>query len=290
MSTADADAMRGKICLVSGATRGIGQATALGLARRGATVVIIGRSAERIKNTLALLRQESGSSCIEGIQADLSSVVETRQAAATFLAKYARLDVLINNVGGTFLRYQASPEGYELTWALDYLNHFVLTQQLLDLLKDSAAKSGEARVIEITSSIYRYSPAGFTRLQGQQGYNGVAAYAQAKRAQLVYALQLARQVQRSGVRVNAVTPGFVATGIAGNNGGGANLVMGLIRRFSLPVDEGARPILQLACAAQYKGVSGRYFYRFQEQKPDPSCAKPEHVEQLWRVSTEMAVL
>jgi retinol dehydrogenase 12 len=288
MSADSAGSMQGKVCLVSGATRGIGQATALELARRGAQVVIIGRSQARIQQTLALIHQESGSTCVDGLQADLSSVVETRRAAAEFLAKYPQLDVLVNNVGGTFLRYQTSAEGFEQTWALDYLNHFVLTQALLERLKDSAARSGQARVIEITSSIYTYSSADFSRRQGRRLFNGVAAYAQAKRAQLVFALGLAQQVQTSGVSVNAVTPGFVATGIAGGNGGPASLMMALIRRFSLPVQEGIQPILRLACAEELRGVTGKYFSRFEERQPDAGCTRKEHVERLWQVSEEMA--
>jgi retinol dehydrogenase 12 len=287
MSLSSSHSMRDKVCLVTGATSGLGQATAVELARRGAQVVIVGRNQQRIKNSLALIRQVSGSSCVEGLLADLSSSGETRRVARDFMGQYSRLDVLVNNVGANYLEYKESAEGYELTWALDYLNHFLLTHLLLDLLKDSAAEAGEARVIETTSSMYRFSPANFQRLQGRQGYNGVAAYAQAKRAQIVYALELAQQAQRSGVSINSVTPGFVATGIATNNGHGAKLIMRLIRRFSLAVEEGIRPILHLACAPELKGVSGKYFNRFRPQSPDAGCRKRENVERLWRISSEM---
>jgi NAD(P)-dependent dehydrogenase (short-subunit alcohol dehydrogenase family) len=279
--------MSGKLCLVTGATRGLGLATAIGLARQGARVVVIGRDALRIKNALAAVRQMAGSALVDGLQADLSSQADVRRVAQEFLACYARLDVLVNNVGATLLQYQASPDGVEMSWALNYLNHFLLTNLLLERIKDTAAQAGEARILEITSSIYRLAPARFDRLQKRQGYNGVLAYAHSKRAQIVFTLQLAQQLQHSRVAVNAITPGFVATNVASDNRGLAGLAMAVIRRFSLPVIEGVKPIVHLASSPALHGMTGGYYARYQSQRAAPDCRSAEVVEQLWRISGEM---
>jgi len=282
--------MLGKVCLITGATRGLGQATALALARKGATVVIIGRSRERIKNALAVIRQMSGNPCVDGLLADLSSQAEVRQAANEFLARYLRLDVLVNNVGATRLAYAESVDGYEMTWALNYLNHFLLSHLLLDRLKLTAEVEGEARIVEVGSSIYRLSRADFNRLQKRARYNGVAAYAQSKRAIVTYVVELSGRLAGSGVCVNAVTPGFVATGIASDTTLWAKLIMQGIRLFSQTLDEGVRPIVDMACSPEMAGVSGTFYHRFRPQAPDAGCQEPQVAERLWEISRAMTGL
>jgi NAD(P)-dependent dehydrogenase (short-subunit alcohol dehydrogenase family) len=174
-----------------------------------------------------------------------------------------------------------------MSWALNYLNHFLLTHLLLDALRCAAEQNGEARVVEVTSSIYRMSPRAFDRLQKREGYNGVLAYAQSKRALILFAVELARRMQDSGVTINAVTPGLVRTDIASGNGLFYSGLMGLINRFALPLEKGIRPILRLAASPEMRGVSGRYFYQF-EQPPLPhSTVDPLACRKLWQMSEAM---
>lgn len=285
-----ASSMLGKTCLVTGATHGLGKAAATELARMGASVVIVGRNRARIDNALAVIRQESGNPRVEGLQADLSSMQEIRRLAETFLSRHDSLDVLLNNVGATLLRYQASPDGYEMTWALNYLGHFLLTYLMTGALKTAAAGRGEARIVEVTSSMYRLSRPNFKQLQKERGYNGVLAYAHSKRAMIMYAVELTRRLQDTGVTINAVTPGAVRTGIAGDNGFLAGLMMRVIDYYGLPVAKGVQPILHLATGPELGGVSGRYFKKFKPMPDDPSCHQADEINYLWQLSETMACL
>jgi len=282
--------MQGKVCMVTGATRGIGYAVAKGLAQKGANVVIVGRSEERIRTALTGIRQAVNGACVEGLLADLSSQADVRKLARDFSARYSTLDVLVNNVGATILKYQQSPDGLEMTWALNYLNHFLLTHLLLNSLRAAANANGEARIVEVTSSVYRFSDPQFKRLQQQKGYNGVLAYAQSKRAIQVYTHELARRMQGTGVTINAITPGFVATNIAGGNGFLATIMMALIKRVSKPVDEGVRPIVHLASAPELCGKSGGYYKSFTAMPDDPLCKDQDIAARLWKMSEEMTGL
>jgi len=279
--------MQGKVCLVTGATRGLGQAAALGLARMGAEVLIIGRSRVRIDDTLAVLRQETGNASVRGFQADLSSQSEVRRVAREILSQYSSLDVLINNVGATLLQYHTTVDGYEMTWALNYLNHFLLTHLLRDTLVSAAQQRGEARVVELTSSIYRISDDTFDRLQKKAGYNGVLAYAHSKRATILFANEFSRRYQGSGITANAITPGLVRTDIATTSGWFYSGLMWLINHFALSLPKGVEPILHLATAPEMRGVSGSYFYQYNPLPVKPNGCDPEKCRKLWQLSEAM---
>jgi NAD(P)-dependent dehydrogenase (short-subunit alcohol dehydrogenase family) len=282
--------MQGKVCLVSGATKGLGRAAALGLAKMGATVLIIGRNPQKVEATLSSLREETRDSNADGFLADLSSQSEVRRVANEILARYPRIDVLINNVGATLLQYQSSPDGIEMTWALNYLNHFLMTYLMLGGLKSAASRNGEARIIELTSSIYRMSSVNFDRRQTHRFYNGVLAYSQSKRAVITYVVELARRLSGSGVTINTVTPGFVRTGIAGGNGLPAKMAMWVVSRFSLPVERGVQPILHLATAPELRGISGKYYNQYRQMTDDPTCTAQATIDHLWQMSERMTGL
>ena len=280
--------MRDKTCLITGATGGLGKAAAFGLARLGARVVLVSRNTKRILNTINTISKETGNNKVHGIQADLSVQSEVRRAASEFLKSETRLDVLINNVGGNFLKYQCTPDGIEYTWALNYLNHFLLTRLLLDRLVETAGVNSEARIIGITSSIYRLTNNRFDRLQGERGYNGVLAYAQSKRAVNMFYIELARRLQSSEVTANVITPGYVATGVASNNHQGwARILMKIIGRFSVRPEEGVKPIVYLASSTELKGISGQYYTKYKRRKPDPGCHNLRPNLNLWELSEKM---
>lgn len=282
--------MDNKYCIVTGATRGLGLAAAVGLAKLGANVVIISRNQERVDKAVATIREKSAGGSVEGIRADLASLVEIRQAAEQYLNRHAQLDVLINNVGATLLQYTRSPEGMEMTWALNYLGHFLLTDLLLGALKTAAAQAGEARIIEVTSSMLRYANPARLDMQDERHYNGVLAYAQSKLALNIHTCELARRLTGSGVTINTVTPGAVRTNIAEKNGFFAKLGMLVVNASARPVEEGILPVLYLATSPEVKGVSGRYYRRFQVQAAAQRYDRPEYAARLREISERMAGL
>src|SRR5580765_5730562 len=199
--------MNGKICLITGATSGIGAVTARELARLGATVVGIGRNADRCAARERDIRQQTGNQNVRFLVADLSSQAQVRDVAARFLAEYPRLHVLVNNVGGLFPTIQRSVDGIEMTLALNHLAPFLLTMLLLDRLKASAP----ARIVVVSSDSHVGATVDFERLQGPPGPGGFRTYGQSKLANLYFTYELARQLDGTGVTVNALHPGFVAT-------------------------------------------------------------------------------
>lgn len=286
----ETQSMQGKVCLVTGATHGLGLAAATALARMGAEVVIISRNSERVAQTVADLQHAAANPNVMGLTADLASQKDVRRVAAEFMARYNQLDVLVNSVGATLLNYQCSPDGLEMTWALNYQGHFLLSYLLTGVLKQAAALHGEARIVEVTSSMYRFSPANFDRLQQAQGFRGVMAYAQSKRAMLTFTYEMSRRLQGSGVTINAVTPGAVKTNVAQGNNWWATLSMRVLDWFSQPADKGVQPIVRLASAPELRGVTGTYFVKTKAQPEDHTCSNPEITRQLWRLSEQMAGL
>ncbi len=228
--------MSGKVCMVTGATSGIGKVTARELLRMGATVVMVGRSQERCFKTAENFRRETGSKTADYLVADLSSQAEIRRLADDYLGRYDRLDVLVNNAGGFFMKRQESVDGIEMTLALNHLNYFLLTGLLLEIIRASAP----ARIINVSSNGHHGANIDFDDLQGERSYSGWRAYAQSKLANVLHAYELARRLDAAQVTVNALHPGFVSTRLARNNGLVFQLVMPLMRIIARSPEEGAR--------------------------------------------------
>ncbi len=273
------------VCLITGATSGIGEAAARELARRGMRVVIVGRSAERAAATVARIKQATGVD-VEPLIADLSSQAGVRQVAETFLQRYPRLDVLINNAGGFFAGRQVSVDGIEMTWALNHMSYFLLTNLLLDLLRASAP----ARVINVSSDAHRSGTMRWDDLQFTRGYNGWAAYAQSKLANILFSNELARRLAGSGVTSNALHPGFVATRFAHNNGFVWGGLMALLQRlWAISPEEGAQTSIYLATAPEGATISGRYFVKSRETTPAPQAQDVDAAARLWEISERMLI-
>src|SRR5688572_9907393 len=205
--------MKGKICLVTGGTNGIGKATAQSLAQLGATVIIVGRDAQKTSQVVEEIRSTSGNPRVGSMLADLSSEQEVRRLADEFKSKYSQLHVLLNNAGGFFMQRQLSVDGIEMTFALNHLAYFLLTNLLLDTIKASAP----ARIINVSSDAHASGKIEFDNLQGERNYSP-RAYDNSKLANILFTMELARRLEGTGVTVNALHPGFVATGFAKNNG------------------------------------------------------------------------
>lgn len=280
-----AEPLLGKICMVTGATGGIGAVTARELSRQGATVIIVGRNAQKCANVAAQIQQLSGNPNVEFMVADLSAQDQIRQLVAQFKQKYNRLDVLINNAGGLFVQRQVSADGIEMTLALNHLSYFLLTNLLLDTLKASAA-----RIINVASAAHS-GEINFADLQGEQKYSGFAAYRQSKLANILFTYELARRMAGTGVTANTLHPGFVASGFATNNGWFWDKIYRyLARLIAISPEEGARTSLYLATSPDVADVTGQYFIKQKAAASSKASYDEATAKQLWQTSEALTGL
>ncbi len=277
--------MKNKICLITGATSGIGQATAMALAQMEATVIVAGRSAERCQHTVDRIKRESGNPNIDYLVADLSVQAEVRKLVADFKSRYEQLDVLVNNAATINFRREVSADGIEMNFALNHLAYFLLTDLLLDPLK----AADQARIINVSSNSHRNKRLNFDDLELTQGYNAGKAYGRSKLANLYFTYELARRLKNEGtsITVNAMHPGFVATNMAANNGWLVRFFLPLVHITSLTPEQGASTAVYLASSPNVEDVTGKYFVREREVKSDPISYDERIATRLWQVSAEM---
>ena len=281
--------MSGKICLVTGATSGIGAATALALAQRGATVIVAGRDLQKCAARVEAIKQLSGNPSVEHMVADLSVQGEIRKLVQRFQARYRRLDVLVNNAGARFLSRTLSADGYEMTFALNHLGYFMLTNLLLKELLTGP----RARIINVASEAHRGCPGiNFEDLHGARGYGGKDAYAQSKLANLLFTYELSRQLEGTGLTVNALHPGNVWSKFSRNNGWSswARHIIGSLKSGGGLVGpkEGAQTSIYLATAPEVDGISGKYFSKQSMLASSSESYDVVAARRLWDVSLELA--
>ena len=277
-------AMDEKICMVTGATSGIGYYTALEIARMGAAVVIVGRDQAKCNDAVHRLQRESGNESIEYLLADLSSQAQIRTIASQFTARHDHLDVLVNNAGGFFLRRRLSVDGIEMTFATNHLAYFLLTLLLMDRLRASPS----ARVINVASGSHYGEHLDFSDLQMKRFYNPIQAYGRSKLANILFSYELARRLAGSKITVNCLTPGMVATDIWKKvNRYLTPLIFPVIQRMALTPLQGAQTSIYLATSPEVEGVSGRYFADRKAIRSSPVSYDVEAAQRLWRVSLEL---
>jgi len=258
--------------LVTGATDGLGKCVAFELAADGATVLLHGRSSERLEATLEEAREETGSEKLGSYLADLSSLGEVRALAEQVLTEQDRLDVLINNAGVIAGERWESEDGYELTFAVNYLAHFLLTHLLLPLLRDCAP----ARVVNVASA--GQSPIDFEDVMLERGYGGMKAYTQSKLAQVMFTFELAERLGGSGVTVNALHPASLMD---------TKMVLEAFGRSMSTVEEGAEATVRLATSPELEGVTGRYFDGTREGRAERQAYDEEARKRLWALSGDL---
>ena len=271
--------MQGKVCVITGASSGIGRVAALELAERGATVVLICRNEAGGAPVLKEIERRGASGSATLLTADLSSQRQVRQVATAFLERFDRLDVLINNAGvagwGTRL---VTEDGLETTFAVNHLAPFLLTSLLLDRLRASAP----ARVITVSSAAHRNGGLDFDDLQGERRYSGFGAYSRSKLANVLFTRELSRRLEGTGVTANCLHPGVVATGIF------RNLPRWMRVVFSSPLvlspERGADTMLYLATAPEVDEVSGRYFVRGKPARTSRASQDAAAARRLWEAS------
>ena len=279
--------MKGKTCLVTGATDGHGKAVASELAALGADVVLLGRNREKTLATQAEIAAENQGKAPAIILADLSSAREVDSAVKTYVASGRPLDVLVNNAGLVGLTRRTNEAGLELTFAVNYLSMFQMTLGLLPLMRSSSSPSSFSRIVNISSDTYRIASLNFDDLQLEHRYSMARAYGQSKLAILYFTLELARRIEGEGIVVNAVDPGPVASNIGADNEGLAYRVAGpLIRSLFPSAARAARTAIRVATEPELGTASGGY-YRSRKLRKKPLAFDPETSRRLWQASLDL---
>ena len=280
MTTVD---LRGKVCLLTGATRGIGLAAADALARIGVTLVLVVRDPARVRETVRSVRSATGNGHVEGLVADLSLRSEVRRLAKEVRARYPRLDILVNNAGAIFTRREETTEGTEKTLALNHLGYFLLTLELLDLLKASAP----SRVVNVASNAHRGMRLDLDDLENRKNYSGLRVYGQSKLMNLLFTIELARRLSGTGVTVNTLHPGVVATGFGQNTPGLFKSLVRMAAPLLTTPEKGAETLVYLATSPEVAGVTGKYFTKSRQERPSPTSRDPELAAKLWEASERL---
>ena len=278
--------MSGKVCLITGGSSGIGKATALGLANKGANVVMVGRDRSRGEAARTEVVEKSGNELVDLMLADLSSQESIRQLAEDFTSRYGRLHVLINNAGVFISKRTVTVDGIETTFAVNHLAPFLLTNLLLDVLEASAP----ARIVNVTSSGERSGTINFDDLQWEGRYSGVRAHNQSKLAMILFTYELARRLEETGVTVNCVHPGVVVTNLGRGSSGSFGLLLRLMRPFFSSPEKGAETSIYLASSPEVEGVSGKYFAKKAEARSSEQSYDEAAGRRLWQVSAELTKL
>lgn len=280
--------MVGTVVLVTGASSGIGRATAAGLLALGARVAIAGRDAERTAATARDLGAAGGAAGpVEMFVADLSSMAEVRRVAGEVQDRLPRLDVLVNNAGGYWHTRRVTADGLERTFATNHLAPFLLTNLLLDRLREAP----HGRVVTVASGAHALGRIDFDDLQGERAYSGARAYNQSKLANVLFTAELARRLAGTTVSANALHPGMVRTGFgAGDPGTVQRLLVPFLRPFLRSPAKGAETSIHLASSPAVDGVSGGYFAGRRPRRPSAAARDEAVAVRLWQVSAGLAGL
>jgi NAD(P)-dependent dehydrogenase (short-subunit alcohol dehydrogenase family) len=278
--------MDGKVVLITGGTSGIGKAAATALASMGANVVVTGRDEERGRSAVAEIRAESGNDTVELMLADLGVQTEVRRLAREFEERHDRLDVLINNAGVVQSKRTETPDGIETTLAVNHLAPFLLTNLLLDLLKNSAP----SRIITVASEGQRWGKIDLDDLQSKRRYRSFRVYGMSKLANIMFTYELAARLEGTGVTANCVHPGGVNTNFGNNNRGFTTLLFRAFKPFMRSPEEGADTIIYLASSPDVEGMTGKYLsdrkvITASEEAYDETLRK-----KLWEASEELTGL
>jgi NAD(P)-dependent dehydrogenase (short-subunit alcohol dehydrogenase family) len=278
--------MKNRICLITGANSGIGKITARELATKGMTILIIARNKEKGEQARQEIIQATGNSAIELYLCDLSVQADIVKVSNEIKAKHNKIDVLINNAGLIIPDYQLSADGIEMTFAINHLGPFLLTNLLLELVK----KGNEPRIITVSSEAHRFSNVDFNNLASPKKYSAWLAYGNSKLANILFTKQLAKIVKKDGITANCLHPGAVATNFGAGYSGIAGAFFSLFRPFFISPEKGAETTIYLAISPEVKEMSGLYFDKKKPKTPNKEALSDYNAQKLWEVSAALTKL
>ena len=275
--SAEPRSMAGRICVVTGATAGIGKEIALALAKLGATVLIVARDPTKAARTVDEIARGSDNAHIESVLADFASLGAVRAAATEIGRRYSAIQVLVNNAGVANKHRTLSADGFELTFAVNHLAPFLFTRELLPLLRAGAP----SRSVNVASVAERHGPIDFDDLQSEKSYRGFAVYGKTKLMNVLFTYELAARLAESGVTANCLHPGAVATDMLRQL---PWWLYGLISPFLLTPEKGAATAVFLASSPAVEGVNGGYFEKHQAKRSSPRSYDVHARKRLWELS------
>jgi NAD(P)-dependent dehydrogenase (short-subunit alcohol dehydrogenase family) len=285
--------LRGRVVLVTGGNAGIGREAAVDLARMGATVAITSRNELRGTDALAEVKRRSGSEDVHLVSLDLASFDSIHAAADDTLSRWDRLDVLLNNAGGILSDRLVTAEGFEMTFGVNHLGHFLLT----DLLRDRLVQSAPARVVTVASLAHRMALGGLSwsdLAERSGGYDVQGVYAESKLANVLFTMELAERLGGTGVTANCCHPGAVRTGFgsAEDTRGPYRALMAIARPFLISAQRGADPLVHLASSPEVEGMTGDYYVGgylpgVHRHRPSKHGRDPEAARRLWELSERL---
>ncbi len=280
-------ALSGNVCVVTGCNSGIGRETAFALAELGATLVMVVRNQEKGEKTLAEIVDQTDNKSVSLMICDMSSMASIRNFAQEFKGKYNRLDVLVNNAGAEFSKREVTPEGFERTLAVDYLAPFLLTHELLDLLKDSAP----SRIINVSSGLAKNGKVNFDDLQSVKDYKGMQVYSNAKLMLMMFTYELSRRLKGTDVTANVLMPGFVATNLGKNSGSlRSSIMFKMVRPMQISAKKGAETSVYLASSDDVKNTTGKCFAKKKEAVTCPASYDESMQKRLWNETIALLCL
>jgi NAD(P)-dependent dehydrogenase (short-subunit alcohol dehydrogenase family) len=276
-------ALDGKVGVVTGATSGIGQETAIALAGMGMRLALVCRDLGRGEATIAAIRERTGNADVTLHRADLSLQADIRRVADELLAQCPRIDLLVNNAGIVNLRRETTPDGIESVFATNHLAYFLLTLLLMPRLRESAP----SRIVNVASDAHRIGRIDFDDLGSERRYKAMRVYGTSKLANILFTYELARRLAGSGVTVNCVHPGAVATRLGQNNGRVATLLTKVLAGFFRTPAQGAATSIRVATDPALAAVTGAYFANGKQKRSSRASLDEAVARRLWEVSAEL---
>ncbi len=278
--------IKDQIFLVTGATDGIGKVTAEEIAKKEATVILIGRHAEKTKSVTEEILENTGNNKVDHFIADLSSQEQIHKLVDKYSERYPHCDVLINNAGALFTSRQESVDGIEMTFALNHLNYFLLTHLMLPKMPTDSP----ARIINVSSMAHQGGSINFKDIEHKNFYNGWGAYSQSKLANILFTYELARKLESSNITTNTLHPGIVATKFGANNGFMGSMLRTAMNLISISAEDGAKTQIYLATSDELEGITGKYYDNCKQVSTSRESYNTDVAHRLWELSLSMTGL
>ena len=275
--------LAGKTAVITGATSGIGRATAVDFARRGARLLLIGRNAARASETAEAIRAAAPRADFEIVRGDFAAQAEVRRVGEEILKRVDQLDLLINNHGVTLMRRETTPDGYEATFAINHLGYFHLTGLLLPRLRATPG----ARIVSVASEAHKFGALELDDLHSERKYGAMRVYGKSKSANIHFTRELARRYGSPRLTINCVHPGGVATNLGGGQGPLLSLVHKAVMWFMKTPEEGAQTSIFAATAPEASGKNGAYYADCRERQPAAHCRDDATARALWEASEKL---